>query len=72
MPSDVYAVLLFNNLCDTHLHFFNRIKLLMGAPAIAVICFPLLKDFPNFLAKKHLPGCVCSHTRRTSAPFRAG
>ncbi len=70
--SGVYAVCYFNNLCDTHLQSFNRINLQMGAPAIAVICFPIFKDSPDSLAKKHLPGCACSHTRRTSAPFRAG
>jgi hypothetical protein len=70
--SGVYAVCYFNNLYDTHLQSFNSVKLLMGAPANAVICFPILKDSPNSLAKKHLPGCVCNHIRRTSAPFRAG
>lgn len=63
---------LFHNLCDTHLQSFNSIKLLMGAPAIAVICFPIFKDSPDSLAKKHLPGRACKHIRRTSAPFRVG
>ncbi|WP_321491806.1 hypothetical protein [uncultured Desulfobacter sp.] len=54
----LYAVCYFNNLCDTHLQSFHSLKLPMGAPANAVICFPILKDSPNSLSP-----AVCSRRR---------
>ena len=68
--------LLTNWLISFHLLDFHRLYLPTGAPAChfmtAVICFPIFKDSPYSLAKKHLPGCNCNHTRRMSAPFWAG
>ena len=51
----LYAVCYFNNLCDTHLQSFHSLKLLMGAPANAVICFPIL-------SRKETPARVCLST----------
>ena len=55
--------LLTNILTFFQLMDFHFICLPVGAPAgniTAVICFPTWKDFPNYLAKKHLPGHDCN------------
>ena len=73
--SDVYVICFFNNLCDTHLQSFNSMKLLMGAPAIAVkqllpsFAFPSSKILQTLSQRNTCPGVSVITPAGRQLPF---